>query len=194
MSWRLTAILSTVAVLMIGYATIFGEKAPRASQIGKKTGDFSSLVGKLSPDFSLKDRRGKLFRLSNQRGKKVVLFFNEGIMCYPACWNQVAALGTDARLNTDKVVTASIVVDQPEQWDKAIKQMPELDRGTILFDNDRSVSSLYGTLSLESSMHRGAMPGHTYVVVDKNGTISYTKDDPQMGIRNDEIIKEVEKI
>lgn len=194
MSWRLGAILTILVILMFGYASRFGEKTPKTNQTNPKSGNFSILVGKPSPDFSLKDRHGKVFKLSDQHGKKVVLFFNEGITCYPACWNQVAALGTDSKLNTDKVVTASIVIDQQEQWDKAIKQMPELDKGIILFDIDKSVSSLYGTLSLESSMHKGTIPGHTYVIVDENGMVSYTKDDPQMGVRNDELIKAVDKI
>lgn len=43
-------------------------------------------------------------------------------------------------------------------------------------------------------MHKGDFPGHTYIIIDKAGIVRFTKDDPQMGIRNDEIKKELDKL
>ncbi|MBI2592315.1 redoxin domain-containing protein [Candidatus Saccharibacteria bacterium] len=154
----------------------------------------ANMIGKPAPDFSLPSHNGQTFNLAQQRGKKVVLFFNEGIMCYPACWNQMASLGSDGRLNNDKVVSASIVADTKDQWVEAVKKMPELGQGTLLLDTDMAVSRQYGMLLLESSMHRGSKPGHTYVIVDEEGIVQYTSDDPQMGIRNDAIVAELSKI
>ena len=81
------------------------------------SGDSSgSVVGKPAPDFSLPDINGKTVKLSDLKGKNIVLFFNEGQMCYPACWNQIEDLGDDPRFDTTNTVAYSIVVDSPEQW------------------------------------------------------------------------------
>ena len=194
MSKRLALILVVIASLMFGLASLTNKPNKNQESMTNSPDSLSSMVGKPAPDFSLQDQNGKLFKLSDMKGKKVVLFFNEGIMCYPACWNQMASLGADSKLNSEQVVSASIVNDQADQWTQALKKMPELGKGTILLDTDKKVSQRYGMLSLPSSMHRGSMPGHTYLVIDGNGIVRYTLDDPQMGIRNDQIIKEVDKI
>ena len=72
--------------------------------------------------------------------------------------------------------------------------MPELSAATVLFDNNRSVSTTYGVLNLSSSMHRGQYPGHSYVLVDREGVVRFTKDDSQMAVRNDALATEIEKL
>lgn len=174
---------------------VFGEKkTPGSTAALPPAGNFSTLVGKPAPNFSLQSLDGKTYSLSQWRGKKVVLFFNEGIMCYPACWNQMATLGTDQGLNNDLVVSASIVPDAQSDWTDAMHKMPELAKGTILLDSNTTTSSSYGVLSLPSSMHRGMKPGHTYVIIDQNGIVRYTKDDPNMGINNTTLKQEVNKL
>ncbi len=188
---KLLVIIALIVGAMLGLALIRGTGS---SPSGSQTTALDNMVGKAAPDFSLQDQAYREFKLSSMRGKTVVLFFNEGIMCYPACWNQIAALGSDKRLNTDSIVSASIVADQPATWVEAFKKMPELNRGRILFDGDTSVSRTYGMLSLASSMHRGSKPGHTYVVVDAEGIVRYASDDPAMSIRNDELASQIGKL
>ena len=43
-------------------------------------------------------------------------------------------------------------------------------------------------------MHKGSYPGHTYFIIDKEGIIRYTKDDPSMAIRNNELAAELAKL
>src|SRR3972149_9118995 len=154
---------------------------------------FNNLLGKPAPDFSLESYDGKTYKLSDLKGKNVLLFFNEGLMCYPACWNQIAAFGKDKELANIAVVL-NITADPKNQWVQAINKMPELSSATTLFDTDRSVSKAYGVLKLESSMHRGQFPGHTYVLIDKEGVIRFTKDDVQMAVRNKELLAEINKL
>lgn len=115
-------------------------------------------------------------------------------MCYPACWNQIVAFGKDTTFKQKNTVVLNITVDSKEEWKKAIDKMPELSGNTVILDPDRTVANLYGVLSLNSSMHRGQFPGHTYILIDKDGIVRFTKDDDQMAVRNNELITEINKL
>lgn len=165
-----------------------------ASNQNRKLADLNALVGKPISPFSLTDKDGKIYSSEGLKGKNVVLFFNEGIMCYPACWNQIAFLSQDQRLNKDNVIAISIVVDPKQNWQKAINKMPALANSTVVFDTDTSVSKNLGMLNTASSMHFGSLPGHTYVVIDKEGIIRHVYDDPSMAIHNDQLVQEIGKL
>lgn len=152
---------------------------------------FDSLVGKTAPDFTLESFSGEKITLSSLRGKNVILFFNEGLMCYPACWNQVAAFGKDTQFKDKNTVVLNITVDPKKDWQEAVTKMPELATATVLLDTNKEVSTAYGVLSLPSSMHRGQFPGHSYVIIDKNGFVRFVHDDTDMAVRNKELANEI---
>ncbi|HIK00236.1 TPA: redoxin domain-containing protein [archaeon] len=179
------AALLILAILIGGNFFIKGFSSPI---------NFNNAVGKAAPEFSLEDINAKTIKLSDLRGKNVILFFNEGAMCYPSCWNQMLELAKDSRLNNEKTASFSIVIDTKEEWERITKQMPEFSQTKILFDTTKKVSTDYGVLTLPSSMHVGSMPGHSYVIIDKNGILRYVFDDPNMGIRNDMLSAEVTKL
>jgi len=156
--------------------------------------DLNSLIGKPIPSFSLSDKDGKIYSSDNLKGKNVVLFFNEGLMCYPACWNQIAFLSQDDRLKNNDVIALSVVVDRKEQWQSAINKMPSLASATVLFDTNTSFSKSLGMLNTGSSMHFGSLPGHSYIVIDKEGIIRHVFDDPNMAIHNDPLVTEITKL
>src|SRR3989338_5283329 len=151
----------------------------------------NSFIGKPMPDIQLSDKDGKKITVANLKGKATVLFFNEGLMCYPACWNQVAMFGSDSRFNTGEIQAYSVLVDSSRDWQRAIDKMPELAKSKTLFDVGATVSGKLGLLTLPSSMHRGSLPGHTYIVLDKEGIVRFVKDDPNMAIANDMLIKKI---
>jgi len=155
---------------------------------------FDGLMNKPVPDFSLQSYDGKTVNIKDFRGKNVVLFFNEGLMCYPACWNQIIAFGKDTSFAGKNTVILNITVDSKDDWKKAIDKMPELAGNTVLLDPDRTVAKLFGVLTLTSSMHKGQFPGHTFILVDKDGVVRYTLDDPAMAIRNTELLTEIAKL
>ncbi len=155
---------------------------------------FSQAVGQKAPDFSLESIDGKIVKLSDYKGKNVVLFFNEGSMCYPACWDQMAAFANDERFNNNDVQAFSVLVDTKTEWQKIIAQVPKLEGAKILFDTSKSASESYDVLFLQSSMHRGSFPGHTYFIIDKDGIIRYAFDDIQMAVRNDKLASEMAKL
>ena len=154
----------------------------------------NALAGKSTPSFSLADRDGNVYSPENLRGKNVVLFFNEGLMCYPACWNQIVALAKDARFNENNTVVLSIVVDDKNDWQKAIAKMPDLARATVAFDTGSAASKKFQALTTPSSMHPGSFPGHTYLLIDAEGTVRFVLDDPAMAIHNDHLIDEIKKL
>lgn len=171
-----------------------GGSGPQAGGSAASSEPFNDLIGKPVPAFSLRDRNGTEYSADNLKGKNVVLFFNEGIMCYPACWNQIVALATDARFNNTGTVALSIVIDRSSDWQSAIRKMPDLGKAIVLFDDGKSVSRAFGMLTVQSSMHYGSYPGHSFVLVDKQGIIRSVFDDPNMGIDNDRVFAELVKM
>lgn len=204
----IAGIVGVIVLLVVIITSFSGDNKPTdaESQInssdmsghhGSEAADeknFQSLLGKQAPDFTLESYDGKQFNLKELNGKKVVIFFTEGLMCYPSCWNQMAAFGKDSAFNNKDTITLSIAVDRKEDWKEAVDKMPELSKAVVLFDTDRKVSNEYGVLSLSSSMHKGQFPGHTYLIIDKEGIVQFIKDDPEMGVRNDELKSELEKL
>ncbi|MDP2741634.1 MAG: redoxin domain-containing protein [bacterium] len=164
------------------------------TQFNKPNSNLENLLNKPAPYFSLNDRNGNNYSSDNLKGKKVVLFFSEGLACYPACWNQIASFATDQRFNAPDTVALSVVLDSPGDWQKVTQKMDGIDKANIVFDKDGQVSRIYGMLSLTSSMRQGTSPGHTYVIIDKQGVVRYVFDDPSMATRNDQIASELAKL
>ncbi len=186
--------VTTGILVLLGSVIVFsllnlgaGNQSAGTANRGSPPASLQELLNKPAPSFSLTDLQGKVYTNETLRGKNVILFFNEGLMCYPACWNQMISLGDDARFKADGTLVFSVVVDQKDEWRRAIDKMADLGKVTALFDTDKAVSRSYGALNAPSSMHAGSMPGHTYVLLDKDGIVRFTLDDPRMGIHNDEL-------
>ncbi|MBI3397335.1 redoxin domain-containing protein [Candidatus Woesebacteria bacterium] len=156
---------------------------------------FLSLLNKPAPDFTLESFKGSEVTLSKLRGKNVVIFFSEGAMCYPGCWNQIDAFVGDTKLFDDKnTLVYTIVVDPRQDWKEAVDKDTKMASANVLLDTNKQASNDYEVLTVDSSMHRGQFPGHTYLIVDKDGIVRFEKDDVQMGIRNKELFLELDKL
>ena len=155
---------------------------------------FQSLLNSPAPDFRLTSYGGREVNLSDFRGKNVVLFFSEGAMCYPSCWDQINAFTNDPDFSKENTIVLTVVVDSKADWDGVVQKDSKIAKATVLLDSDKSVSKSYGVLTVDSSMHRGQYPGHTYVIIDKEGIVRYEYDDVQMGVRNYELLSELAKL
>lgn len=155
---------------------------------------FQSLLNSPAPEFELQSYAGSEVSLASYRGKNVVLFFSEGAMCAPSCWDQINAFTKDKGFSDRNTVVLTVVVDPKVDWDKVVKQDPKIASATVLLDSDRMVSKDYGVLTVDSSMHRGQFPGHTYIVIDKDGIVRAELDDPNMGINNKELLADISKL
>ena len=197
-----TIVVVSIAVLALGYflfksspdnsansarinQTASTDDHHGSGSMAANSDQLNALVGKPMPDIELKDKDGKTYTATDFKGKNTVLFFNEGLMCYPACWNQIAAFGSDERFNSGEIQAISVVVDSASDWQRAIAKMPQLAKANTMFDTGASASGRLGMLTTASSMHRGSLPGHTYVVIDKEGIVRYVFDDPNMAMAND---------
>jgi peroxiredoxin len=122
-------------------------------------------------DFTLKDGEGGEWRLSDHRGKTVVLLFYPGDNT-PVCtaqlcsvrdhWSEYQATGAEVvGISTDTVESHAGFAEKHE--------LPL----RLLSDADRNVSEMYDMKSwLPGRSARGV------VVIDKNGKVAYSKAQP----------------
>ena len=155
-----------------------GEPEQAAAQGGGKAGAFAFAVGdpgpgEPAPDFSLPSTDGGTFDLSEQRGKRVLLYFQEGIMCQP-CWDQITDLEKDQaaldELGIDQMV--SITTDPLDHLTQ--KRADGGFETHVLSDPDLSVSRAYETNKY--GMMGENYNGHSLIVVSPDGRIEHRAD------------------
>ena len=143
-------------------------------------------VGATAPDFSLKDGNGDEWRLSDQRGKVVVLLFYPGDET-PICTRQMCSVRDrweDYATTGAEVV--GISTDSVESH-KKFAEHHELPL-RLLSDESAAVANLYGARSL--------IPGkvaRSVFVIDAGGIIRY-RDVRPLGLfrpKDDEVIKAI---
>ncbi len=192
-TWILAA-AAGLAVLVIAVAVMNTVSSPPAGRTAYDVGQPG--VGEPPPDFGLPDANGATFRLSEQRGDDVLLYFHEGLMCAP-CWQQIQDIERDIEQFTsagvDQVVAISIdpLAAQARHAQQRNLTLP------ILADEDRSVSQAYDALSY--GMMDGATPGHTFILVGPEGVIRWRADyggppEYTMYVPNVDILAEVGRI
>lgn len=146
-------------------------------------------LGNQAPGFSLPSANGQIVSSADYSGKNLLLYFQEGLMCQP-CWKQIGTLEADLasfeKINTEIV---TIGVDSASDW-RPIMQSEGITKIPILVDSDRKMSTAYGVLSMSSQMHSDR-PGHTFVLVNKEGKIAWIADYPTMRVSNGEILNSI---
>ena len=128
-------------------------------------------VGKKAPEFEVKDQNGNLVKLSDFKGKKIVLYFYPKDNT-PGCTAQACNL----RDNYEALQNAGYVVlgvssDSEKSHQKFIEKqnLPFM----LLADEDLKVHEAYGTW-VEKSMYGRKYMGtaRTTFVIDENGNLS----------------------
>lgn len=127
----------------------------------------SLAVNEPAPDFALQDGDGAEWRLSDHRGKVVVLLFYPGDET-PVCTRQMCSVRDrweDYRATGAEVVGISSDSIESHQKFAAHHELPL----RLLSDADREVAKSYGALSL--------IPGRvarSVFVIDANGILRYS--------------------
>jgi thioredoxin-dependent peroxiredoxin len=143
-------------------------------------------AGTAAPDFALRDGDGAQWRLSDQRGKVVVLLFYPGDET-PICTRQMCSVRDRWE---DYAATGAVVVGLSTNTVESHKSFAEHHDLPLrlLADTDRKVADLYGAQSL--------IPGkvaRSVFVIDAGGVIRY-RDVRPLGLfrpKDDDIIKAI---
>jgi len=143
-------------------------------------------VGAPAPDFTLKDGNGDEWRLSNNRGKVVVLLFYPGDET-PICTRQMCSVRDRWEdYSTTGAEVVGISADSVESHQK-FAEHHELPL-RLLSDPSAEVANLYGARSL--------IPGkvaRSVFVIDANGVMRY-RDVRPLGLfrpKDDEVLKAI---
>lgn len=148
--------------------------------------ELQSRIGATAPEFSLSDGDGKTWRLSDHRGKVVVLLFYPGDET-PVCTRQMCSVRDRWE---DYAATGAEVVGLSTNSVESHKNFAEHHNLPLrlLADVDRKVADAYGAKSL--------VPGkvaRSVFVIDANGIIRY-RDVRPLGLfrpKDDEIINAI---
>jgi len=126
--------------------------------------------GNNAPDFKLHSQDGKIVKLSDFKGKKVVLYFYVRDFT-PGCTNQACSMrdGND-KLRSDGIVTIAVSTDSVELHKKFVDKY-ELPF-TVLSDPGAKVAKAYGVYGMKTFMGRKFMGvKRTTFLIDEKGMI-----------------------
>ncbi len=163
------AILGGVFVVLAVLVIVVGPYFQRLDAPG-------NWVGRTAPDFTLSSTNGTSFTLSADRGHtNVLLFFNEGLSCYP-CLQQMISLDQDANEFHQQGVTIVQITGNSLSDLTTWARSSGIAHTMILADPTLKVSNAYDTTGASVSMMPGVAPGHSFFLVDRSGTVLWRAD------------------
>lgn len=145
-------------------------------------------AGDRAPDFASKDQDGNTIRLSDFKGKKVVLYFYPKDQT-PGCTKEACNL----RDNIDALKDAGYVVlgvsTDNEASHREFREKYNLPF-TLIADTDQSVNKLYGTwVEKEREGKKFWGTARTTFLIDENGIITEVIDKVDTEAHADQILK-----
>ena len=173
-----------IAIAVVALSLIwFSNENSRSQTAGgaptmSASGQFKFVVGspgpgQEAPAIRLAASTGGELDLATLRGKTVLLYFQEGLMCQP-CWDQIAEIEKHVSefraLGVDTVV--SITTDPVDLIVRKIKDMRLTT--AVLSDPDLSVSKAYH--ANDFGMMGRSRDGHSFILVDPDGKIRWRAD------------------
>jgi peroxiredoxin len=168
------AAAGAVAVLFAIYTG--NHHSTTASPGGNPAGRFevgAPAPGAAAPEIQLPSTSGGTFDLAAQRGKTVLLYFQEGLTCEP-CWTQIRDIEKDqtaiTALGVDQLV--SITTDPLKLLRQKVTD--EGLRTAVLSDSTLAVSKAYHANSY--GMMGQSRDGHSFVLVGPDGRIRWRAD------------------
>ena len=145
-------------------------------------------IGEQAPDFTLADQEGNEKKLSEFRGKNVVLAFYPFDFS-PVCTVEFGCFNDDlGKLNGLNAQVLGISVDSKYSH-KEFAQKLGLNF-PLLSDFGKEVCSLYGTLRKEGFSERA------YFIIDKQGIVrfKYLMPNPGERLENEQLIGDLSKL
>lgn len=148
--------------------------------------EYQEFLNKEAPDFIGITDEGKTVKLSDFRGKYVVLYFYPKDNT-PGCTKEACNFrdNMDIISSTDTVVIG--VSTDSENSHKKFKQKFNLNF-TLISDKDKNISKLYNTLSITGTSKRITF------LIDKNGIIKYVWDKVNVNNHAQEVLEKIKEI
>jgi peroxiredoxin len=170
--------VATLAGLVVLVGVFLLANGGQSSSGPGKAGQYAFQVGQpgpgqKAPPINLPQTSGGSFDLGSQRGKTVLLYFQEGLTCQP-CWDQLKDLeGHMGKLKAAGInEMVSITTDPLDQLKQKVA-----DEGILvplLSDASRMVSTAYA--GNQYGMMGESRDGHTFIVVGPDGKIRWRAD------------------
>ncbi|MBA2237654.1 MAG: redoxin domain-containing protein [Lysobacter sp.] len=130
--------------------------------------------GEPAPPLRLASTNGTTFDLAEQRGRRVMLYFQEGLMCQP-CWDQMVDIEARWSEFQDEFGIDEMVAITSDPVDVlAGKVQLEGLQSAVLSDPGVAVSKTYEA-NLYGMMGT-SMNGHSFVIVGPDGRIEWRAD------------------
>lgn len=175
------AAFTGAGVLALGALYWFNARSSAQSQSAARdplAGKYAFRVGKpgpgaTAPAIRLPSTAGGTFDLASLRGQRVLLYFQEGIMCQP-CWDQLKDI--ESNIERFRGLQIEAVVSITSDPIAALKQKIAIERLStpVLSDPDLRVSKAYDANSY--GMMGRSRNGHSFIVLDRDGTILWRAD------------------
>lgn len=168
-----------VGAVVIALAVIFFLNNQGGSSAGTgQAGQYAFQVGspgpgEQAPAIQLPSTAGGTFDLASQRGKTVLLYFQEGLTCQP-CWDQLkdiqSNIGQFQALGIDTIV--SITTDPLD----ALQQKVADEGLTLPVLSDPGLVASRAYTANGYGMMGSSRDGHTFIVVGPDGRIRWRAD------------------
>ncbi|MBI2541456.1 redoxin domain-containing protein [Candidatus Woesearchaeota archaeon] len=145
-------------------------------------------INENAPDFTLADQDGKETRLSDFKGKNVILAFYPFDFS-PVCTVEFGCFNDDlSKLNELDAQVIGISVDS-KHCHKAFAEKLQLNF-PLLSDFGKEVCKLYGTLRKEGFSERA------YFIIDREGTVrfKYLMPTPKDMLENKQLIEDLKEL
>ena len=144
-------------------------------------------IGNKAPAFTLKNQAGEKVKLSDFKGKKVVLYFYPKAMT-PGCTTQACGLrDANAEYAKANIVVLGVSPDAPERLQK-FEDKHELNF-TLLSDEDHAIAEKYGVWGLKKFMGKEFMGIlRTTFIIDEDGRLIHIMDKVKTKSHHDDVL------
>jgi len=150
-------------------------------------------IGDLAPDFALPDQKGEVRRLSDFRGRWVVLYFYPKDNT-PGCTKEACGFrDLFPKFQRRKIVVIGISTDSVRSHEKFAEKydLPFL----LLADEEKAVVRAYGVWGQKSFMGRTTMGTHrTSFLVDPEGRIAKIYERVRPETHAEEVFRDLEQL
>lgn len=176
---RVYIALGAAAIILVAiFAISNAGGGSSSSKAGGAAGKYPYQVGtpgpgQAAPALSLASTDGGTFDLSGQRGKTVLLYFQEGLGCQP-CWDQIKDLERQQAKIKALGIDTTVSITTNELGQLRQKAADEGIRTPVLSDPDLAASKAYN--ANQYGMMGDGSDGHSFVVVGPDGQIKWRAD------------------